>query len=374
MPKKNHWLCHAFCFDYPVDNAKAGEYLLEQLNHPEFLHREDFSVLKPSWRLTPALDGGIANSLAMVNSIIKKNIDTPDVILATGPHFNNFLTGCFLARFYRAKLVLDYRDEWSLCPFEWVEKSKFSRKVEKWLCKKADKIIFTTQSHMDNHQCNFSQVSTSKYCLVANGFEEKNVTNAEAKNMDKKYCSISFVGVLSDHSLPEDSLNNLEKIFENNNDILSSLRINFIGNKSEKAEALLKNFKYPQSINVIAHVSKNEAVDLMSRSDGLLILAGKGMKGYIPGKLFDYLSINKPIVYFGEQGEASGIVDKLNVGFSIDGNDIGGLESALLTIVKDELVIDNRVVNDWLKNYTRSHLAEKLYLELTNLIGDMTIE
>jgi len=366
--KSNGWGCHAFCFDHRVDNIKAGEYLLNQLEDKRVLHRIKLSELKPSWKLTPRIDGGLVNSLKMANSILKLGLEVPSVILASGPQFNSFITGYFLARTFRAKLVLDYRDEWSLCPFEWVEKSKFDQIVERYLCSKADKIIFTTQSHLQNHQSHFGNVAIDKRIVLANGYDESDLASCMVSNTENKYFTLSFIGVLGDHSLPKEFISALGVLLESNPQLKKVLRVQFIGNKSAQAESILNNFKFQKNIKIIGHVAKIEALNLMSESDALLVLAGKGMKDYIPGKLFDYLSLKKPILYFGEQGEASAIVDSLEAGFSISDGDLQGLADCLNKLAQKELVIDESKIDMWIKNYTRSHLANKLYKELTGLI------
>ena len=70
----------------------------------------------------------------------------------------------------------------------------------------------------------------------------------------------------------------------------------------------------------------------ISNSDLLLAINGIEDRDniFIPGKLFDYIAANKPIILIGHKGAASEIVDKGNLGAVRKHEDIEGIVTDIL--------------------------------------------
>lgn len=360
----NEWACDAFCLDYKVENFDAGNFLAQKIpKESTSVTRVRLNQLKPSWLLSPRIDGGFNNALNLFFAVINKIKYKPHIIFATGPSFSSFLTGYYLSKYYRSPLILDYRDEWTLCPFSWIEKDQLNKYFERKCCSHARKILFTTKSHLVNHSDAFPDIPAEKRIVIANGYEAGDfITNENIEQIEKnKKFVLSFIGNLSQHSSPEVFLKNLELSLEIEPTLSENIEIIFAGNKSPDALSLIENFKFNEIIKTVNHLAKNEAVSLMTQSDALLILAGKGMSSYIPGKLFDYLAAKKPILYYGEMGEATAIINSLNAGYAVSPDNGNDLSLAIRKLINKDLIIDEVKVNDWLKSFDRSFLANKLF-------------
>lgn len=360
----NEWACDAFCLDYKVENFDAGNFLAQKIpKESTSVTRARLNQLKPSWLLSPRIDGGFNNALNVFFAVIDKIKYKPHIIFATGPSFSSFLTGYYLSKYYRSPLILDYRDEWTLCPFSWIEKDQLNKYFERKCCSHASKILFTTKSHLVNHSNAFPDIPAEKRIVIANGYEAGDFItneNIDRRGPNKKFV-LSFIGNLSQHSSPEVFLKNLELVLEVDPSLSKKIEIIFAGNKSPDALSLIENFKFNEIIKTINHLAKNEAISLMTQSDALLILAGKGMNSYIPGKLFDYLAAKKPILYYGEKSEATAIINSLNAGYAVSQDNANDLSLAIRKLINKDLIIDEVKINDWLKSYDRSFLANKLF-------------
>jgi hypothetical protein len=366
---ENNWSSKAFSLDYKVENQDAGNFLIRQIPDPSCLERIELNRLKPSWSLTPRIDGGFNNCLNMFRHVIRTSATRPDIILSTGPSFHTFLTGFYLSKYYQCKLVLDYRDEWTLCPFSWVEKDQLNRFFEKKCCLQASKIIFTTKSHLDNHTKHFPDIDPRKKLVISNGYEDGDLSVLSFNKVAPPHTfTLSFVGNLTAHSLPNHFLRDLEEIFSKYPDLADKINFVFAGNKSRDAIEAINSFPYKKSVISLNHMPKHQALELIGQSDALLILAGEGMKSYIPGKLFDYVAAKKPILYYGEQGEVTSIINQLGIGVSVTPGDTGTLGKHLLSLLKKGLSVKDDAVDEWLKSHTRRALAKKLFDELDSLL------
>lgn len=365
--EENGWDCIAYTIDNISIENKSGQYLLSKIKK-NIINRVKCNKSNASWRFSPRIDGGFNNALNIYESAVKYN-DSPSVILCTGPSFCTFLTGLYLKKFFQAKLVLDYRDEWSLCPFSWVDNTQLNSYFERKCCEQADKIIFTTKSHLEHHTKTFSHIDPNKRIIIPNGYEEADVPAANYECSNEKY-TISFLGYLGSHSLPNNFLVDLEYIIDKNPSLENKISIVFIGNKCEQAINAFNDFPYKRVIRSYDHVSKQDAMKMMKQSNALLILAGDNMEGYIPGKLFDYLACKKPIIYYGVNGEASQIINYLESGICVLPKDFNSLFDGINALINGGFNISNFKVQNWLKSHTRKELAKLFYNELNQLVDE----
>ena len=107
---------------------------------------------QPSWTFTERLDvgGPFPQALDWADVGIQTNLSVqPDIVVASSPTFSGFVAGYFISRRLKCPLVLDYRDEWSENPFQFVRKTAFGRAWEKRCLRHATKVIFTTESGCD---------------------------------------------------------------------------------------------------------------------------------------------------------------------------------------------------------------------------------
>lgn len=144
------WEISAIASPLQLTADEPGKWLLERLPRSTTIHRVAESELRPSWRWFPRVDGGFLNALEVANlAYAKLRNDPPDVVMASGPPFHNFIAAYCIARHYGAKLVLDYRDEWSVGAEDFIRLGNSDRKWEVFCLKNADAVIFVSRGYRD---------------------------------------------------------------------------------------------------------------------------------------------------------------------------------------------------------------------------------
>jgi hypothetical protein len=112
------WEVTAFCQPPPDPATPAGLELRARIPAKIRLITWKFSTLDVSARLSPSLDGGFTNIAAIIDAARTTfGSSTPDLVLATGPMFAEFVAAMALAR-QGCALRTDYRDSGpsALCP------------------------------------------------------------------------------------------------------------------------------------------------------------------------------------------------------------------------------------------------------------------
>ncbi len=99
--------------------------------------------------------------------IIKKN--RIDVIVVTGPPFSAFLIGYFLSSILKKKLIIDFRDPWSLHDNNLTKLGKIlSKRIENFLLNYSDLIIFNTSRTAQAYR---NEKIKDKIHIIPNGLE-----------------------------------------------------------------------------------------------------------------------------------------------------------------------------------------------------------
>jgi len=361
------WRIDAFCGEPRGEQRQHGEELLSRIPSEATLHAVPRSTREPSSRLFPSVDGGFTNALAFARdaSTTLAN-DPPDVVLASGPPFSMFVAALLVARRFDVPLVLDYRDEWTECPFDFVNKEGNDRVWERRCLSAADAVLFTTESHLRHQLATFTELASHKAYLVPNGwepddFEDRRGEPSLPRSNAGATLRIAHVGNLAGHTPPLDFLDSLEQFLTDEPDWVPRISVQFVGRHSSSADAAIRSFRFPTVIEVIDHVGKREANRRMLESDVLLLLAGLNLERYLPGKLFDYLAARRPVLVFGSRGEASALVEQLSAGVFCPSSSATALREAFARLQEFDTSRSSDTVDAWLHEHRREVLAGRAF-------------
>jgi glycosyltransferase involved in cell wall biosynthesis len=361
------WRVDAFCGEAPDAHPEAGRELLARVPAEADLHIVASATREPSYRFFPRVDGGFANALEYARHAIAVLASRPpDCVLASGPPFFTFVAALFVARHFRVPLVLDYRDEWTECPFDFVTKDRHDRAWERRCLQKADAVIFTTRSHLQHQLATFPELDPRKAHVVPNGWEPDDFMpgTREARSDASDAAnglSLAHVGHLAAHTAPDDFLESLAQLLTDEPAWQSQLKVQLVGRRSFVAERAVRAFRFPNALEIVDHVGKREANRRMQASDVLVLIARADLERYLPGKLFDYLAARRPILVFGERGEASALIEQLGAGVRCPPGSGAMLRDALTHLHALDMSRNEESVGRWLQQHRRDVLASRVF-------------
>jgi len=368
-----NWAINAISDPISYPDSSAGRYLASTIPKTVMIDRFEKIALTPSWKLMPKIDGGFQNVLSIVDFSIKKyKDDPPDIVMSTSPPFYFAVAAYYVAKYFNANFVFEYRDEWTQCPFDFVTSGKLDKYYEKKLLDKASAVIYTTESQRDR-QFKIFRGKCKNVFVIPNGWEANDVDGTVSVNSQEKIRKekviISFIGQMATHSFPIEFLKTLQELLSKNELAKDKLLVRFIGRKPQEALDILKAFPFPSNIEILDQVTKPEALNCMKDSDALLIFSTPDLARYRPGKLYDYIASGTPIVIFGAKGEASELVENLGVGVHISEKDKDGFNVLLESLMSHDRVIEvnKDVVNKWLIEHSRESLALSLFSKLDKI-------
>ena len=297
------------------------------------------------------------------NYLSENNIET---IITTGPPHSIHLIGLELKRKLNINWISDFRDPWvnlnylnrfHLLPFV----KEYHKKLRDKVINNSDAVIVTSKRLKDL----YSEINSSIF-QVTNGYDY----NKPVIKLDKKF-SISHVGSLYNERNPEFLWDIIDELSENLQGFKKDLQINLIGNNNKKIKQNLSKRVFNDCVVFFDYVEHKKAIEFMCSSQVLLMLeVDDDESSYaIPGKLFDYLNSNRPIISIGpEQSEVREILSNTDSGKFFEYKDYNSLKLYIEKLYENyvnNLSSSNNNYN--IDNYNRKNLTSKL-VEVINKI------
>ena len=127
-------------------------------------------------------------------------------------------------------------------------------------------------------------------------------------------------------------------------------------------------FELWEMFESIDEVPRPEAIRIMQSAAALLLFNPPELARYLPGKLYAYLAARRPILVFGDGGEAATLVRQLDAGVSLEPDDPHALAGAIDRLVAGTLLPPNGpTVDAWLAAHTYERTAARFFALLEAL-------
>ena len=243
--------------------------------------------------------------------IEENNIDT---IVTSGPPHSLHLIGLELKQKLNVKWFADFRDPWTTIGYhKSLRLSNYAAKKHKALehqvLNSADTIIVTSKTT----KTEFQAITNKPIAVITNGYDTENV---EKQTLDTKF-SLAHIGSFLSERNPTILWESLVELINEIPDFKSHLEIKLIGAVSQEVLGTIAQFGLNPYLNNLGYVSHAEAIAHQRKSQVLLLIEinSEDTKSIIPGKLFEYMVSNRPIVAIGPDGsDFAEIITQTNTG------------------------------------------------------------
>jgi hypothetical protein len=251
-------------------------------------------------------------SVAFLSKYIQK--ESIDTIITTGPPHSLHLIGLQLKQQLGLTWLADFRDPWTTIGYhKQLKLTKSSQekhlKLEKEVLQTADHIIVTSENTKREFQLKTQQPIT----VITNGYDVFNVPRVEK---DAKF-TLSHIGSLLSERNPNVLWKVLSELTLENEAFKDSFELKLIGVVSDDVMTSILEFGLKPYVNVVGYVSHEEALKAQRQSQVLLLVEidSKDTKAIIPGKLFEYMVSETPILAIGpKDSDVERIIKSTNTG------------------------------------------------------------
>lgn len=283
-----------------------------------------------------------------------------DTIVTSGPPHSLHLIGSQLKRELGVKWFADFRDPWTTIGYHKALKlSSYAEKkhkaLEKEVLNSADTIIVTSKTT----KAEFQAITSKPIEVITNGYDVEKVTK---QTLDEKFTLAHIGSFLSDRN-PKILWQAIQELTKENMDFKNDFQLKLLGATSQEVLDTINEFQLGDFVLNLGYVSHQEAVEHQRKSQVLLLIEinSEDTKSIIPGKVFEYIVSERPIVAIGpKDSDFAEIITSTNTGVFFTYDEKEKLKSVLLNYYGLFKNNNLKVHAVGLQQYSRKSLTEKL--------------
>lgn len=297
-------------------------------------------------------------SITFLEKYISENdIDT---IVTSGPPHSLHLIGLGLKQKMQVKWLADFRDPWTTIGYhKSLRLSNYAARKHKVLEHKilntADLIIVTSSTT----KTEFQAITSQPIEVITNGYDTENIGK---QLVDTKF-SLAHIGSFLSERNPKLLWEVLSELITELPEFKLHFELKLIGAVSQEVIETISDFGLNSYLNNLGYISHREAIVQQRKSQILLLIEinSENTRSIIPGKLFEYMVSERPIVAIGPKGsDFESIIKETNTGVFVTYDEKDKLKEYLVDCYQRYLqgnLVSNAV---GLQNYSRQNLTKKL--------------
>lgn len=311
-------------------------------------------------------------SVRFLSKYLKEN--PVDVIVTTGPPHSMHLIGLGLKKKLGIPWIVDIRDPWSKLDFldnfkvTKRNRAKYER-MEKTVLDHCDIVLATSYSMKELLQ----PFDDQKYFPITNGYD-KDDFEVSTKTATNKF-TIFHAGLLNAPRNPALLWEALTELCQESEAFAKKLEIRLAGTIDPQISGKLQQDAVLQDkLQLMSYLPHDAVIQQYAQSSVLLLLINNtyNSKVNIPGKLFEYLAIRRPILAIGgRNADAITIVEQSQTGFSADYPEKEKLKEIIWKLFQERGLIkpDQEKIERYSRKRLTGDLVEVLNKKILNILN-----
>ena len=255
-----------------------------------------------------------------------------DLIVTTGPPQSMHMIGLRLAKETGLPWVADFRDPWTkIFYFKHLSMTpateRWHKKMEKAVLDEASAVVAVSPLV----QQEFQAMTDTPVELITNGFDEcdfPSEKDTEAYGGPDKDFTITHTGLFAADGNPTVLWDVLREKYQADGDFRKRLRIKLIGKNDEQILKALKDRGLQEALTDMGYQPHSVAVEQQRKASILILPLRKEpeYKAVLPGKLFEYMASERPVLGIGQpDGAMAMILGEAKTGTVLDWDDKKGI-------------------------------------------------
>lgn len=283
-----------------------------------------------------------------------------ETIITTGPPHSIHLIGLGLKQKLAVKWIADFRDPWTTIGYHSELKLSASslekhKNLESKVLTTADSIVVTSATTKKE----FQNLTTKPISVITNGYD---VEKIEKLPLDEKF-TLAHIGSFLSQRNPRILWKCLKEIIKENASFKEDFQLKLIGSVSAEVLQTIAEFKLDSYVDNLGYLSHTEAVSQQRSSQVLLLIEinSELTKNIIPGKLFEYMVSDRPILALGpENSDFESIIKSTNTGVFHQYDEYDELKETILSFYEKYKTNSLKAQAVGLQKYSRKNLTKEL--------------
>lgn len=297
-----------------------------------------------------------------------------DAMISTGPPHSCHMIALRVHEAHPIPWIVDYRDPWTQIDYfddlhltRWAENRH--KTLEKRVLDTCDAIVAVGKTMAKD----LNPITNTKKIVITNGFDDADRNN-HSETLDKIF-SIVHIGTMNDSRNPEGLWQAISELKAAHHPLVNILKVKLVGKPEAVILNSVKKHNLEDQVDLVGYVSHKEAISYQNRARVLLLMINKTSNNLsiLPGKIFEYLASDRPILTIGpENGDAADILLSSGHNTVYDYNNIQGIKQ-FLEQQYDHFIQNpsgQDMISSQIDRYSRKNLTKNMTMLLDELVQE----
>jgi glycosyltransferase involved in cell wall biosynthesis len=234
-----------------------------------------------------------------------------DVLYSSSGPFTSHLVGLALQRITRKPWVAELRDGWyrwnrAIFPDYPAWRGPLERRFEAAVIRNAQRVVLVSERMADAFRCQYSDLPRDHFGVVSNGFDPAQFTASSTAATQAGF-NVVHAGALYYGRSLSTFLQAAARVVDTDPQFASTFRLTLLGSLDAAALAELARHPLADRVTYRGYVDHAASLAAMRGADLLLLIANTtaGAEATVPGKLFEYLAVGRPILAIAPSANSS---------------------------------------------------------------------
>ena len=299
-----------------------------------------------------------------------------EALYTSAPPYTTAVIGLSVKRRSNIPWVAGFRDPWTgflSAAQRWGLPAWIERRLEKAVLQNADAVECAWKGIVRDFRQKYPEIPEEKFVVIPNGFHPE--ISHPVPYQPNAVFTMRYVGSLYGRRDPQPLLRALEQLVQQRRIDPERFQLHIVGRVGEDVRRRLQRAPVPVAIE--PYVPFRESVRRLQSADALLLIVDDSphSRDIVPGKLFEYLAVHRPVVAIGPpDSEVGAILEETQAGQIIAPDQIDLLADALATLYRawetdrmSERIAQIRT--EAVQRYSRYHLTHRFAQVLDTVVA-----
>ncbi|MCX6140905.1 MAG: hypothetical protein NTX15_08785 [Candidatus Kapabacteria bacterium] len=229
--------------------------------------------------------------------------------------------------------VAGFRDPWTeflTTPDRWFLPAMIDKSLERSVFAEADLIECAWVGIIDDAIRKYPKLDRTKFRHVPNGFDASDFPSVAYVRNDR--FTITYTGSMYGRRTPKAFLDALDMLAERGVIAPPDICVRFVGRFGDEVLTMLRASRFAPSIEIVGYVPHEESIGFVMSSEASLLIVddAKESAEIVPGKVYEYLGIGRPIIALAPRNSAiEALLIETKAGLSASQSDVNGIAEIL---------------------------------------------
>jgi glycosyltransferase involved in cell wall biosynthesis len=283
-----------------------------------------------------------------------------DAVFTTSPPHSVHLIGQKISHKYNLPWIADFRDSWAggvvVHEPTIIQRSQNKRRQNK-VIRNANGLTVVTRGIADEFSKHVA--GENKIHYIPNGFDRADFEELNKQQND--IFTFCHIGSITQFSHPKVLFRAIRLLLNNHPELAQKIKYRFVGQSViPNFKEMVEQYNLNDVIEHTGYVAHAEALKYLKQADALFLIAlGKKRANFIPGKTYEYLGAQKPILAITNVNDTNEILKPSKLAFVNGPTDISRIADSIEKIAQNSQSIDSAGI-DYAKQFDRKKQTEQL--------------